>query len=520
MQIVNNKLLLFRTRTPSKYAMIPKHRVVGQPSPGVYEIAVHWALDEVKVLRNLGVKSAPSPIQGHYKWPGRYKPFAHQVATSSFLTMNNRAYCFGEPGTGKTLSCLWAADYLMSIGAVKRCLVVCPLSIMEAAWMRDLMNSIIHRTAVIAHSSSMDRRCQLIRQGSDFVIINYDGVEGVAKEINDDGNFDLIICDEANFIKNSATGRWRAMRSIVGQDTRIWALTGTPAPQSPVDAYGLAKLVTPGTVPRFVTAWRDMTMTKLSQFKYAPKSTAPQTVHTALQPAIRYTKAMCLDLPPVLTAARQVAMTAQQKKYYDTIKKKAAFDVAGETITAINAAAVLNKLLQVSAGAAYTDAGETVVFDCAPRLKALDEILAETDKKVLIFAPFRHSIDTIVEHLQKEGVTAKAISGDVNVNKRGEIFNDFQNKENPRVLVIQPQAAAHGVTLTAADIVVFWGPVMSVEIYIQCIARADRIGQDGANVTVVHLQSSHIEAHMFKQLEDRVGNHLSITKLYDDAMKG
>lgn len=520
MHIVDNKILVFRTRDPSRYSLIPRSKNLGEVSEGIYEVAIKWGLDECKVLRNLGVKNVPSPIQANYNWPGRFKPFEHQIITSSFLTMNNRAYVFNEAGTGKTLSCLWAADYLMKKGFVKRCLIVCPLSIMEAAWMKDIMQSVIHRRAAIAHASSMERRREIIDDDFDFVIINYDGLEGVAETIKDCGDYDLIIADEANFVKNSQTRRWKALNSVVTPDTRIWALTGTPAPQSPVDAYGLAKLVTPNTVPKFITAWKDKTMLKVSQFKWVAKGDAPQTVHTALQPAIRYTKAMCLDLPPVLTQTRKVPMTAQQEKYYKLMKVRAVMQAAGETITAVNAATVINKLLQISAGATYTDDGETVIFDSRPRLNALEEILDDTDRKVIVFAPFRHSIDTIVEHVAAIGISVRAITGDVSATKRGEIFNDFQTKPDPRVLVIQPQAAAHGVTLTAADTVVFWGPVTSVETYIQCIARADRIGQQGTNVTVIHLQSSETEAKMFKILEDRVTDHAAIVKIYEDEMRG
>lgn len=519
MQIVDNKLLLFRTRTPDRYSLIPRSKIVDEPHPGIYEIAVKWDIDEVKVLRNLGVKNVPSPIQGTYTWPGRYKPFTHQIATASFLTLNPRSFCFNEAGTGKSAACLWAADYLMHRKIIRRCLIICPLSIMETAWMQDIMSFVIHRTAAIAHSTSMDRRREIIKNNYDFVIINYDGVEGVAETIRSCGDFDLIICDEANFIKNTSTRRWKAINSLVTPDTYVWALTGTPAPQSPVDAYGLAKLVVPAAVPKFITAWKDKTMLKVSQFKWVPKAEAPNIVHRALQPAIRFAKKDCLDLPPVLTTVRYVPLTPQQEKYYRAIKVQALFSVGNETVTAVNAATVINKLLQISAGATYTDDKETIVFDCQPRLSALQEILEETGKKVLIFAAFRHSIDTIIDYLSKKHISAKAITGDVSPTKRGEVFNAFQNQPDPRVLVIQPQAAAHGVTLTAADTVVFWGPVMSVETYIQCIARADRIGQVGNNVTVVHIQGSDVEAKMFKQLQNRIEDHNAIVKLYDEEMK-
>jgi SNF2 family DNA or RNA helicase len=191
---------------------------------------------------------------------------------------------------------------------------------------------------------------------------------------------------------------------------------------------------------------------------------------------------------------------------------------AGETITAVNAAQSVNKLLQISAGAAYTDNSEVVEFDCKPRLKVLMEIIEETNRKVLVFAPYRHSIDTISNFLDKEGVVSKKIHGDVSASKRTVIFEEFQNTPDLRVLIIQPQAASHGVTLTAADTVVFWGPVMSVDTYIQCCARADRQGQTSDKVTVIHIQGSDIERRMFKQLEQRIVLHEGLIKLYEEEL--
>lgn len=517
MQIVDNKALLFRTRSPEKYSVIPKSRVVGE-NDGVYEVAVYWGLDEVRVLRNLGVKNPPSPITARYDWPGRHRPFAHQIDTASFLTLNRKAFVFNDPGTGKTLSALWAADYLMRVGQVRRCLILCPLSIMDDAWMSGIGKSIIHRSAIIAHHSQASRRIEMVQGDYEFVIVNYDGLNLIADEVAADGRFDLIIVDEANAYKNPTTKRWKSLNKIVKGDTLLWMMTGTPASQSPVDAYGLAKLVNPSGVPKFYTAWRDKVMNKLTQFKWVPKGDAQQKVYDALQPAIRYTKEECTDLPPVLTETREVPLTPQQKKYYMLLKEKMLINAAGETITAVNAAAGVSKLLQISAGAAYTDGLEVVEFDCSPRLNVLLEVLEETNRKVIVFAPFRHSIDTITNHLTKHGVAAEVIHGDVSVNKRTDIFKRFQTETNPRVLVVQPQAASHGVTLTAADTVVFYGPVMSVETYLQCIARADRIGQDSTNVTVIHLQGSEIEKRMFSQLEKRVEGHDLLLSLYKEEL--
>ena len=519
MQIVDDKALLFRTRNPDKYRVIPKHKIVNRSDDGTTEIAVYWGLDEARVLKNLGVKDVPSPITRRYNWPGKYKPMAHQIETAAFLTMHKKAFVFSEPGTGKTLSALWAADYLMQRGDVRRCLILCPLSIMQSAWLGDLNNSIIHRSAIIAHHAQASRRIEMVQQDYEFVIANYDGLNLIADEIVNDGRFDLIIVDEANAYKTMTTKRWKALKAIVGPNTHLWMMTGTPASQSPADAYGLARLVNPDGVPKFFTGWRDKVMNKVTQFKWVSKASAAEDVHEALQPAIRYTKEQCLDLPPVMTMTREVPLTPQQAKYYNLLKERMMVQAAGETITAVNAAAGVSKLLQISCGAAYTDDKEVVEFDAAPRLSVLEEIMEETSRKVIIFALFRSTIDTIHKHLLKRNIAAEVIHGDITPPKRADIIRRFQIEKDPRVLVMQPQATAHGITLTAADTVVFFGPLMSVEQYIQCIARADRKGQDSDKVTVIHIQGSPIEKRMFKALEGKVTDNTLLTQMFDAEIK-
>jgi SNF2 family DNA or RNA helicase len=515
-QIIENKALLFKTRNPHKYSIIPKHKVM--TVDGGYQVAVYWGLDEVRVLRNLGVKNVPSPITQRYDWPGRYKPMQHQIDTAAFLTIHRRAFVFSEPGTGKTLSALWAADYLMKLGKVRRVLILCPLSIMHSAWMGDINNSVIHRSAIIAHHPKAARRIEMIQQDYEIVISNYEGLGLIADEVRADGRFDLVIVDEANAYKTPTTNRWKALNSILNSNTYLWMMTGTPASQSPVDAYGLAKLVNPEGVPKFFTAWRDKVMHKLTMYKWVAKPTAKDDVFDALQPAIRFTKAECLDLPPVVTMTREVEMTPQQAKYYNTLKTQMLVQAAGETISAVNAATAVNKLLQISCGAAYTDDREVVEFDSAPRLAVLEEVLEETDRKVIIFALFLSTIDTISNYLTKKGIVNEQIHGGVSASKRAQIIHRFQNEPTPRVLVMQPAASAHGITLTAADTVVFYGPLMSVEQYIQCCARADRKGQNSDKVTVVHIQSSPVEKRMFKALSQKVDDNGLLTEMFNNVI--
>ncbi len=433
---------------------------------------------------------------------------------STFLIFRRNGCVFASGNTGKTLSALWAADYLMRIGEVRRVLILCPLSIMHSAWMGDLQASVIHRSAIIAHHSKASRRAEMVRGDYEFVISNYEGVDLISDEIVKDGRFDLIIVDEANAYKNPSTARWKALARILAKDTYLWMMTGSPASQSPEDAFGLARLVCPQRVPLFKTAWRDRVMYKLTKFKWVAKPNAKELVFDALQPAIRFKKSDCLDLPPVVTETRVVEMTAQQKRYYNLLKEQALVRTAGETITAINAAAEVSKLLQISAGAAYSDNSEVVEFDATPRMNVLEEVLRETDRKVIVFALFRSSIAAIVSFLNKQGIETDEIHGDVKPSRRGEIINRFQTQPQPRILVMQPQATAHGITLTAADTVVFFGPLMSVEQYTQAIARSDRKGQTSDKVTVVHIQSSPIEEKMFKALVNKVDDNRLLTDMF------
>ena len=510
MQVINGKALLLKVKNPKQVtAVIPKSKELS-----MNEVVVNWGLDEAHTLRSLNI-NVPSPITKRYSWPGQYKPFDHQKTTASFLTMNKKSFCFNEQGTGKTASAIWAADYLLSQGKVKRVLVVCPLSIMDSAWRNDLFSFAMHRTVDVAHGSK-EKRKKIINSGAEFVIINYDGVEIVKDEIVN-GGFDLFIVDEATHYKNAQTKRWKTLNKIIGENDWLWMMTGTPAAQSPVDAYGLAKLVNPMAVPRFFGSWRDMVMWKVTQFKWKPKETAKDTVFRALQPAIRFTKDECLDLPDMIYTKRFVEMTGQQKKYYETLRKRLVMEVAGEDVTATNAAIAMNKLLQISAGAIYTDDGDTVQFDIKNRYQVLKEVIDESSKKVLVFVPFKHTIDLLVDKLTSDGVTSEVIRGDVPASKRTDIFARFQNDPDPKVLVIQPQAAAHGVTLTAANTVVWWGPTPSLETYAQANARVHRSGQTH-KCTVIQLAGSAAEKRIYRMLDDRINIHTEMINLYKEIL--
>ena len=448
-----------------------------------------------------------------YEWPRPhgFTPFDHQKITAEFLTTNNKAFCFNEQGTGKTASVIWAVDYLMQRGLVKRVLVICPLSIMKSAWQQDLFKFAIHRTVSVAHGSAKKRK-EIINAGSEFVVINFDGV-GIVKNELLKGGFDLIVVDEASAYKNAQTVRWKDLRDLTKVIRGLWMLTGTPAAQAPTDAYGLAKLVNPHGIPMFYGQFRDQVMAKVSEYRWIPRPESKHIVHKALQPAIRFEKKQCLDLPPVTFTERDAPLSPQQLKYYNVLKKQMLIEADGEEISAVNAAVKLNKLLQISGGAVYTDTGEVLEFDVSGRLNVVQEVIDETSNKVLVFVPFTHTIELLEKHLVKHGITCEVINGDVPVNRRSELVKQFQDGVHPKVLIIQPQAASHGLTLTAADTIIWYAPCSSVETYLQANARIDRPGQVNP-MTIVHITGSPIETKMYAHLRGNIAHHTKIIDLY------
>ena len=450
-------------------------------------------------------------ILASYNWPGKFKPFAHQKTTADFLTLHRKAFCFNEQGTGKTASVIWACDHLMNLGIIRRVLVICPLSIMKSAWQADLFKFAIHRSCDVAYGNAATRR-KIINQGAEFVVVNFDGVEIIKNDIIN-GGFDLIVVDEASAYKNAQTTRWKVLKDVTDHVRGLWMLTGTPAAQSPVDAYGLAKLINPKNTPKFYGAFRDQVMYKVGTFRWIPKPNAQAVVHKVLQPAIRFEKSQCLDLPDVTVVDREAPLTAQQLKYYRLLKKQMMISADGENVSAVNAATAINKLLQISGGAVYTDTREVIEFDVSNRLKVILEVIEEASHKCLVFVPFTHTINLLHEYLSQNNIQSDIISGQVPVNKRHEIISKFQSDDQPQVLIIQPQAASHGLTLTAANVIIWYAPVTSVETYLQANARINRPGQKNP-MTIVHIKGSEVENRLYDMLQNNINNHTKIIDLY------
>lgn len=462
-------------------------------------VVVPHRVRETQILRELGF-NPPSPIDYQYDWPGKFTPYEHQKSTSGFLTMHKRCLVLNAIGTGKTVSALWAADFLMKAGVVKKVLILSPLSTLERVWGDAIFKEFYHRKSVTLYGDAK-RREKLLATEADFYIINHDGFPIIANEALD--MFDLVIIDEAAVYRNPSTRRFKQFYRWlqVQPNLRLWLMTGTPTPNEPTDAWALAKMVDSPYVTKTYTAFREQVMTKTGMYRYVPRIDSVDTVKHVLQPSIRFTREECLDLPDTVTQTRKVSLTPEQAKHFKQMVKQLVTEAAGGTITAVNEAVKAQKLIQIALGVAYGENGETIELDCGPRLAAVREVIEEAGEKVILFVPLTGTLHMLERELSKYWSVA-VVNGEVSASKRNDIFHNFQHAKDPQVLIAHPATMAHGLTLTAASTVVWYGPIASNEQYVQANGRVERIGKKFAS-NVVHIEATEVEHRIYQRLQNK-----------------
>lgn len=460
-------------------------------------IALPHGHDETKLLRNLGM-DVPAPILSHYDWAGG-KPFLVQKKTAALLTCNQRAYVLNSMGTGKTKAALWAWDYLYENKQTGKLLVVAPLSTLNVTWLRECFDTIPHRKAMVLHGTREKRVDRLSDHSNDIYIINHDGLAVLYNVLVERKDIDTIVLDELAVYRNGASKRTKLIREFAKQMKWVWGMTGSPTPNEPTDVWAQASIITPHTVPRYFTRYRDELMYKYGPFKYIPKPDAVDKAYAALQPAVRYTLDDIVELPELIERQMDIDMGVKQEKIYKSMKANAYAAIANKEITAMNAGAVLNKLLQISCGWVYTSDKKTVSLDNDNRLNALTDALNACEHKVIVFVPYIHAMHGISKRLTDEGIDFSTVSGATGKSERDEVFRKFQNTTSIRVLVAHPQCMAHGLTLTAADTIIWFSPTTSLEIFEQANARIRRVGQKHKQL-VLMFQSTDAEKKMYARL--------------------
>jgi SNF2 family DNA or RNA helicase len=509
-----HKALILNLRDRARVqAVIPTAREIDHN--GNTLLAVPHRLDEVRVLRNLGIH-APGPMRHYYSWPGRFTPFVAQYETAEFLTFNPRAFVLNDLGTGKTLAALWAWDYLRSIGQAFKLLVITPLSTLERAWGDEIFSNFPHLQFNVLHGTR-ERRLQLLAQDADIYLINHDGIKNpiILNALCARRDLDTVIVDEIASFRNAQTDRWKALNRIIQHRTRVWGMTGTPTPNLPTDAWAQCRLLCPENVPRYFGQFRDRVLRKVGQFTWLPMPQSAEIVASVMRPAVRFTRDQCVDLPPCVYQTRHAELTPEQKSMYKEMLKQLRTEYAGGQVLAVNEAVKLAKLIQICCGVAYDPQGECVIMPQQSRIDVVNEIIEEAGSKIIVFVPFRGALNALKAELTKRW-SVELVDGQVSKNERDRIFTAFQRSTDPKVLLAQPAAMSHGLTLTAASTIVWYAPITSNEIYQQANGRITRPGQQQTQF-IINIEGSDAERYIFRRLQSKEALQGALLKLLKET---
>lgn len=470
--------------------------------------------DEVRVLRNLGY-AVPSPVMVNYDWGG-IKPFKAQVVTTAMLVVEPRAYVLSTMGTGKTLSVLFAYDFLKQRHEVRKLLVVAPLSTLNFTWAREVFK-VFPKYKVGVLYGTKQKRLKTLAQDFDIYVINHDGLAVLKDELMQKfGQGDIITFDEVSAFRNSRSKKHKVATEVSKNFTRVWGLTGTPTPREPTDAYGIIRLINPGQagVPRAFTHFREELMRKAGPFKWLPRPGAQEKVFKYMQPSVRFTLEDCIDMPPIIHQDHEAELSAQQSKIYKALMQHCRAMSEKGTITAANEGVVLNKLLQVATGCVFTDDKQAKVLDFTKRLSVLEELIEDNDRSVIVFAPYVALVEELYARLSKDH-HCHMIHGGVSQKERDKAFNMFQHAPTKQVIIAHPATMAHGLTLTAANLVVWAGPTWDLEIYEQANARIARPGQQANRIVIAHVMASPVERKVYKRLQNKQKMQGALLELFE-----
>lgn len=478
-------------------------------------VACPASLYNLQVLRWLGLPIIPPMREDNYDWPirpGRI-PLPHQKIMSNFLVAHPKCFNLSDMGTMKTMSALWAADFVMKSEPGAKALVVCPLSTMQRTWGDAIFKDLMGRRTYTVLYGDANKREELLKNDTDFYIINFDGLgigwdynkgrvtlERFAAALDARKDIRLVILDEADAYRDASTRRHRIAMTLLAQRPYLWLATGTPTPTGPLDAYGLAKLVNNAGGESFMS-YKMRTMYKVSNFKWVPKRGAHEAASALLQPAIRFDIKDCVNLPPCTTELRDVPLSREQTKLIAQLKEECLLEMGnGKQITAVNEAVLRMKLIQISCGAVYDTGGGSHPVDAKPRIAELRAVMAQSRAKTIVFAPLTSVLRLLHSDLSRDHSVA-LIYGGTPQKERNEIFRRFQMEAEPRVLIADPGTMSHGLDLFAAALIVWYGPTDRTVTYLQANKRIDRPGQTFPT-TIVQLASTPTEREIYRRLEN------------------
>ena len=473
----------------------------------------------------------------------KLKPFDHQITALERGWDRPEFGYFMEMGTGKSKVLLDNIGMLYLLGEINFALVIAPKGVYRN-WVakeipEHMSDDIPHRVIRWVSSPNKTQQAEMRSVGEKFegltiFVMNVEAFSSVKGKTGGEwmarafGRNGLIAVDESTTIKNPKAKRTKSLMRIAAAFKYKRLLTGSPITKSPMDIYSQCEFLRPGLLGYdsfYSFQYRYAVVQRKTMGSHAFQQIVGYKNLDELTERIdafsyRVLKQDCLDLPEKIYTVRYVEMTKQQREMYNSIKQYALVMLdSGELSTAPAVITQMLRLQQIMSGHLKTDDGETIYFD-SKRMDALKELIEEHDGKAIIWSRFRYDIQQITKMLNEtfgEGCAA-SFYGDTPDDERQRVVEKFQDKNSKlKFFVGNPATAGYGLTLTEADLVVYYANDFNLETRAQSEDRAHRIGQKN-NVTYVDLiTDGTIDEKIVTSLQSKID--ISAKVLGEEARK-
>lgn len=417
-------------------------------------------------------------------------PLNHQKEAIEKLAGSKRFILADDMGLGKTTSTIIAA---LETGA-KKILIVCPASL-KINWQREIENY-SDRSVYISEGKNFSLE-------HDFVIINYDilknfyDIKGKDKSLITQGNFDLIILDEAHYVSNGQAARTKLVNSFSKNCERVWLLTGTPMTNRPMNYFNLLSLIESPVAQNWLAyairycGGYQFTAGTRKIWNVAGATNLEELRDRTSRQVLRRLKTDVLDLPekiitPVYLRLKSKLYEGLMGEYYDWYNKN-----PDESSSLTVQFSKLMKVRQVIAEEKIKDTIE------------LAENILEQGKKVIIFTNFTETLNRIADHFGKQAVR---LDGSTGKPQRQYAVDQFQENEKINVFVGNVKAAGVGITLTAAEAVIINDLSFVPGDLAQAEDRAYRYGQKNSVSVYYPIFENTIEGIIYDMINEKKQN--------------
>jgi len=428
----------------------------------------------------------------------KYSPHNYQIYSTNFILNNPISAIFLECGLGKSVISLTAInDLMLDYFDVSRTLVIAPLRVANSTWPDEIKkwDHLKHLNYSVVIGSEKER-LDALGKPAHIYLINRENVDWLITKSGIPWKFDMVVIDELSSFKSYQAKRFKSLLKVRPKLKRIVGLTGTPSSNGLMDLWAEFRLLDMGErLGRYITYYRQnfFVPDKRNQqmiFSYKPKDGAEKKIYSLISDITISMKSKdFLKMPECVMNEVIVTLSDKEQKLYDSLKQDMVLSLEENEIDAINAAALSNKLLQMSNGAVYNDDKESLhIHD--RKLDALEDLIEGANgKPVLVTYWFKHDLEKIKDRF------------DVREIKSAKDISDWNEGKIP-VALIHPASAGHGLNLQAGGSTLIWfGLTWSLELYQQTNARLYRQGQD--NTVVIHhiLTKGTIDEDVMKALK-------------------